>query len=566
MKIVPFVRTLKVKDKRTNLMVQFGPTAEQLDLLWDMERQLVRRRRVRTIILKARQLGMSTAVEAVAFECATVYPDHESLIVAHEVKSSQKILKMTNRFYEHYRFKELYPTKFSNINTLSFANNGSEISVATAKNPDAGRGTTPRFLHGSEVGFWDDGAGLMNNLSQAVPDGPNTFIVLESTANGVGNYFHTEWKAAAAGDSEYTPKFYPWWKSKDYTAEAVGISAALPGRYTDSELILKAAFRLTDSQLAWRRWAIRNKCSNDVLKFMQEYPSTPEEAFIATGSNVYPLESLQRCFVPSSSMERGKLVAAGGPVARFMRVPNGSLTIYKHPSPDRSWGQYIIGADPTHTLQGDFAVAQVFSRRTLEQVAVYRQRIDPGSFADDLFLLGRYYNDAIMCPEKEGPGYLTVGKLLGMNYPRMYMHTKADHTPGKLTGDSYGWGTNKQTKGEALGTLLELVVEGINPISGIGLTIHDPNTFHEMANYVALDNGKFGNANGSENDDTVMAAAIAMTCHFKVGPVVSTEYMSQDGMSLATARLQAVNGVMSDGSSEPTSRALDMQRMSGYEN
>ena len=566
MKIVPFVRTLKVKDKLTNAVVPFVLNDEQLNFAYDAERQLARRKRVRTIVLKARQLGISTITEGMAFQCATLFDEFEALIVAHDSKSSQKILKMTNRFHNNYRFNQLFPTRFANVNTLAFANNMSEITTATAKNIDAGRGGSPRFLHGSEVAFWDDGESLMTNLSQSVPDGPNTFIILESTAKGVGNYFHKEWEAAVAGDSEYTPKFYPWWRGKGYTAEVVGISSELPGRYTDAEIILKRAFKLTDGQLAWRRWAIRNKTNNDVLKFMQEYPSTPEEAFIATGTNVFPLESLKRCFVPST-FERGNLVSPGGPEVKFRRVPNGALTIFKHPSPDRSHGQYIIGADPTHTLQGDFAVAQVLNRRTMEQVAVYRQRIDPGSFADDLFLLGRYYNDAIMCPEKEGPGYLTVGKLLGKNYPRMYMHTKTDHTPGKIVGDTYGWGTNKQTKSEALGVLLELVVEGINPVTGNGLMLHDPTTYSELTGYVALDNGRFGNANGSENDDTVMALAIAATCHFHAGPVVSTEYQGADGMSIAEERLLAVNDMMEGVPGMASAmargpRALDMERLS----
>src|SRR5690606_19575854 len=104
----------------------------------------------------------------------------------------------------------------------------------------------------------------------------------------------------------------------------------------------------------------------------------------------------------------------------FVHDPQGPLTIFKAPNPDKDWGVYLVSGDPTRTTRGDFAVSEVISRHTLEQVAEWRGRTDPGSFAEELFKLGLYYNTAYITAEVEGPGEMTIGKLLGMQYPFLY--------------------------------------------------------------------------------------------------------------------------------------------------
>ena len=265
-------------------------------------------------------------------------------------------------------------------------------------------------------------------------------------------------------------------------------------------------------------------CINDIKKFMQEYPTTPEEAFIATGTNVFPDTALKSHFQPLDGI-RGRLLQRGSSRSyEFVHDPVGPLTIFKYPHPDHDWGQYIIGADPSHVTYGDYAVAQVLNRRTMEQVAVWRARIEPGTFANRLADLGYYYNTALIAPEKEGPGYMTIGKLLGMNYPAIIRISKPDNTPGKLL-DTYGWSTNVQSKHMAIGWLIQVVVDPI--LAGAdgkyagGFVIHDRLTYNEMRDFITLEGGGYGNATKSRNDDTVMSMAIAVTCHNMEPPLTA---------------------------------------------
>src|SRR5690606_33148673 len=123
--------------------------------------------------------------------------------------------------------------------------------------------------------------------------------------------------------------------------------------------------------------------------------------------NVFPLKSLMGHYEPLIG-KKGKLLTIGGKV-RFIEDADGYLTLFAEPSDDKDWGVYLLGADPTHSTAGDYACIQVINRRTMEQVAVYRRKIDPVNFGKDLQALGFYFNTALIAPEKTGPGYATVG-------------------------------------------------------------------------------------------------------------------------------------------------------------
>src|SRR5690606_37607220 len=153
----------------------------------------------------------------------------------------------------------------------------------------------------SEVAFFPDAKTTMLGLLQAVPDQPNTLVVLESTANGVGDWFHEMWQKAEKGENEFTPIFLPWFIQPEYTrpfrteaereqfiqeVEATHVDANGETVYTYEKQLMEK-HDLTYEQLNWRRWTIANKCQGDEILFMQEYPSTPEEAFISSGRPVF---------------------------------------------------------------------------------------------------------------------------------------------------------------------------------------------------------------------------------------------------------------------------------------
>lgn len=491
----------------------------------------------RIIVLKARQLGISTITEALQFQLAMLYDKFKGQVVTHESKSNEHLLSMTQNYFDSYPYAKMYKQANKAANKLRWLPNDSGIGVITAKNLSGGRGLTIHFLHGSEVGFWPDAGPLMASLGQAIPKAPFSFVVLESTANGIGNWFQSTWDEAVSGHNNYTPLFFPWQTDPEYTAERIGISPINPKLDTldDDEQTLNQYFRecrlgeeniavlsrslpddelaaltgpMTEqeimSRLAWRRYVIRNDLAhakqgtNPEDLFWQEYPHRPSVAFISTGTNLFPLSYLERVYKQWKGTG-GDILRDGGR-HKFVQWEDGPLRIWKYPSASE---QYLVAGDPSFSGKGDYGCIQVINRVSHEQVARFRAKMTPGDFGDKMCEIGWYYNEALLVPEINNDGGATLGRIKGRDYPNVWMRQSIDAvTWGQ--GNKEGWVTNTKTKNEALSNLKTQVYDG-------SLIIHDPWTFSEMRNYADLGHGQFGNANGEDHDDTVMALAIAVT-------------------------------------------------------
>lgn len=519
----PIVYELRVLTKERGVQRLgdiINPTQEAL--LQEAEDQLAKYGQIRIIILKARQMGQSTIVEAIIFALSILYQDFQSLIISHEAESAEHILGMTKRYWSTYPFRRFHDEQYNGRKQLAWSDLGSNIVVATAKNVGAGRSKTLHALHASEVAMWENPVELMTGLRQAIPSIGLTAIFYESTAKGIGNFFHSTWIDAEAGRSEFVPLFFPWYWDPMYTAR--NIPRFSQAKYSelldpDEDEKVLIAMGVTIPKLLWRRWAIVNLCQNNLDQFKQEYPSTPSEAFLSSGRNVFNLNDLLAHYAPMKP-KRGFLKRVGREV-KFFESERGALKVYRSPSSDKSWGVYQIGADPTHTTVGDEACAQVINRRTLEQAAVLNEHLDPIEFGKQLYLLGEWYNFALIAPEAEGPGYATVGHLLGSNYPYVWESQKVDKTPGKVMTDVFGWRTNKSTKHLAIGQLVNMLSQPLTKIGNTvyGLLIHDEDTFTEMRDYITDEQGGFMNGDGSMFDDCVMALGIAYATHFIEPPL-----------------------------------------------
>lgn len=520
MKLEPLIRDLKITDKKIGV-VPLVPNWAQQAYLAKVEEQLATTGKVRLIVLKARQLGLSTITEALMFVMCFVIPKLQGLVVTHEVAASQNLLKMTQQYWDTWAFNPLYQSRFQSRNDLAWTH-GSAIRIATAGKKGAagvGRSSTTHFLHASEVAFWDDPETLMLGLRQAIPDTAGTGIVLESTANGVGNYFERTWHEAVAGENEFFPLFFPWWKHYEYTASYTGLPRVPFTNPSDEEKAL-LKMGVSEDSLLWRRWALVNLCNGDHLKLAQEYPSTPEEAFISSGMNIFNYQLLQRVYEPETGIS-GEL-SWDGRTATFQPNPNGRLTIFRKPN-DEGMGQYIIGGDATrsaggaHSIKSDFAVAQVINRFSHEQVAIWRGKPDPATFANELFKLGMFFGKAELVPEIQGAGQFVISALLEKGYPNIYQDRSPRKSPGRLIADSHGWSTNALSKHLMIGALVGQVVEG-------SLTIHDQTTFLEMRDFVNRDNSSYGPADENNgHDDCVDALAMAVTANLSGGPVMTRE-------------------------------------------
>ena len=512
MQLEPMIRQLSIADKQIGI-VNLEPNWAQREYLATVEEQLLTTGKIRLIVLKARQLGLSTITEALGFVLCFLIPRYQALVVTHEVRASQNLLKMTNLYWETWPFKSLYEARFQSRNDLAWTN-GSSFRIDTASKKEVGRSSTIHFLHASEVAFWPEPETTMLGLRQTIPQTPGTGIVLESTANGVGNYFERTWQEAVAGENEYAPLFFPWWKHYEYTASFVGLPVQRLTKVSEEERALQA-MGVSDDHLLWRRYALVNLCNGDHLKLAQEYPSTPEEAFLSSGLNVFDYGLLQAAYEPEEGV-RGELSRDGNKVW-FQPTPNGRLTLFRSPN-RKGVGVYMIGGDAIrmaggqHSLKSDFAVCQVINRHSMEQVAIWRGKPDPGTFAEEMFKLGLFYNSAELVPEVQGTGQLVIGKLLEMNYPRLYQDSRPDRTPGRIVNDKYGWNTNAQSKHFMVSVLQKMLVDRT-------ITIHDLNTFLEMRDFVTREDSSYGPASDDKHDDCVDALAMAVAAHFLAGPV-----------------------------------------------
>lgn len=504
----PLVEQLSIVTKEA-VVTRLKPNWAQKELLGVAESQMNDGRPVRIIVLKARQLGISTITEALMFWSCFLWDRWRGMVIAHENDLSEHLLGMTSLYWDTFPYRSLYTSKYLSRKEMVWKENGSGLRIATAGNVKSGRGRTLSGLHASEVGFWEHPDTLMLGMRQAIPNHSGTMIVLESTANGIGNYFHDTWVAAVDNEVDYFPLFCPWWREPDYCASAIGIE--MRPMEMDSEERVLSKIGVTKDALLWRRWAVKNLCGGNEEKFHQEYPSTADEAFVQSGSNVYPIDRLRDVYEPVEG-QRGRLFRDGAAV-RFEPDFLGPLTIYKKPSVDKDFGRYFVAGDPTHATFGDFACGQVINRRTYEQVAVWHGRVDPMTFAEELAKVGKFYNDAMLTVEVEGPGYAAIGRLIELDYPHLWQGRWADKSPGKIS-ESFGWSTTWKRKEWAVGWLLKLVIDR-------DITIHDARTFKEMTNFVTLPGAGYANVEGEGkgHDDTVMALAIACVCSSTDGPM-----------------------------------------------
>ena len=250
-----------------------------------LEQQKAETGRVRAIILKGRQEGVSTLIEGRFIRHTTTLPGIRAFILTHAQDATENLFEMAERFYENLPEFLKPATGVSNAKELTFSALDSGYRIGTAGNKAVGRSQTIQRFHGSEVGFWPNAEEHTKGIFQAVPDADDTEIILESTANGVNNFFHHLWKNAESGISEFQAIFIPWFWMEEYQKT--------PPDYfepNEEELELAAHYDLTIEQIYWRHTKIIELNSGEdvesgELAFKQEYPMNPAEAFQFSGGD-----------------------------------------------------------------------------------------------------------------------------------------------------------------------------------------------------------------------------------------------------------------------------------------
>lgn len=270
---------LKIRNKAGDL-VPLRLNAAQRLVHEAAEKQLRETGRVRLIVLKCRKPGVSTYVEGRFYWRVTHRAGRRAFILTHEQAATDTLFSMAQRFHEHCPDAVKPSTGAANAKELRFDLLDSGYAVGTAGTKGTGRGGNFHYFHGSEVAHWPNAEEHAAGVIQAVPDEPGTEVILESTANGIGNYFHRMWQQSEEGGNEYRRVFFPWFLQEEYR-KPVPEGMVL----TPEEAAMASFYKLDHGQIAWRRSKLIELGSE--MLFMQENPANSVEAFQTTGTESF---------------------------------------------------------------------------------------------------------------------------------------------------------------------------------------------------------------------------------------------------------------------------------------
>ncbi|HTB10960.1 MAG TPA: hypothetical protein VK752_05290 [Bryobacteraceae bacterium] len=507
-------------------LVPFDPRPGQAKLRWAIQRQRELHQPVRIVYLKPRRVNVSAGVAAEFFHEIAFTGGQSGLVVAHLKKAAKEIWNYHRNFVKFYQpfggVVELpgRHRKPGVAGEIEFEN-GSTIGIETARNLDAGRAFGIRYLHLSEYAYYRNARELGRGLINSVPDDVDTMIIKESTANGVGNPFHQDCLAAMDGTSgnEWQFVFFAWFEHPMYMRAFACAQdrASFQNTLTHEEGDLARRHSLSLEQLAWRRWAIQNKCEGSVDSFHQEYPSTAEEAFLYSGRPRFQHKQLAKMPVINDA-SRGMLAEDGGPRRALVFEPQekGPLVVYKRPAPNRV---YVGGADVAEgidvgdgTIGGadpDFSVLIIADKDTGEQVAKLRGRFEPDLFAEYSAAVLRWYNWAFVVPEANGPGIAYIEGLLRYGVaPVLIFHRQPQADERYSTSASaqlqyLGWKSNLVTRTQNISLLDRYLRE-------MGFIVHDPNTLSELYTFVVKSSGRAEHQDNCHDDEVFAAVGVAL--------------------------------------------------------
>lgn len=426
----------------------------------------------RIIILKARQLGFSTAVCGFIYHDTVMHPGTTSMIIGYNREMTAELLEKIKLFYATTP-KELQPSiQYNSRYEMSFPKINSKIIVLPSTET-VGRGYTPNNLLCTELAFWDKAEEKMASLESSVPiDGR---IIVESTPNGIGNLYHEMW----IKDNGYTKKEYGWWWG-----------------YSEADIE-----------------TIRTRL-NDKQRFAQEYSLE----FLAAGRMVFDQDAIRK--------QRKNILDVGDKIVWTSKdgaTTDGivhlkdDLRIYRPPETD---GLYIFGVDNSEGVEGgDYTAVTVLNRKTGEEVAFYRGLIAPDRLAIKLNEWGRYYNNALMVVEVNNHGITTLADLRKLLYPNLYFRQAKFDTIANEWTDKLGWRTSPQTKFFLIDDLNKSLRDG-------DLTFHSREILDEMLTFVYNENNEMQPMTKKYHDDCIFSSAIAFQ-GFKVmydKPLTQLEY------------------------------------------
>ncbi len=520
-----------IKDKTTGRLVRFALNAPQRRVVEVLERQRLAGRPLRLMLLKARQWGGSTLIQTyMAWIQSCLCRNWHSLICAQVKDTSSGIRGMYSKLIENYP-PDLWegdePPRFRpferSTNVREIAGRGCRVTVSSIENQDAVRGADFAMAHLSETAFWRETPGhtpqdTIRAICGSVALVPLSLIVMESTANGPGNYFHSEWLRCSKGLGDKEAVFVPWFEIEIYRLEPPD-PAALAASLSSYEQWLWDDCHCALDQIYWYRCKRREYPSDD--KMMAEFPSTDSEAFAATASAVFDRKAVDAlrsgCCQPRRGMlHHGKWFDDD--------AANGSL--WQLPAVG---GSYVVAVDVGGRWSGaDFSVVAVLRTDSPkpEIVAQWRGHIDHDILGNIALEFAAFYNQALLVVESNtlesgyGAGLFILNRL-AESYPNIYRRRAFDSVNNCET-QRVGFHTNRQSK--------EMIITGLIAAVRTGAYIErDSAACDELLTYELALDGSYAAKTGC-HDDILMTRAIALHAAASVRPAVlidPVEYLNR---------------------------------------
>lgn len=485
---------LKIADKEGNI-VPFVLTDEQKMLVHDMQRE--------NVILKSRQLGISSIVVALSIRACIVGDNVACLLVSHNQSSTNTIFdKLKQQFDSLPDFIKPDMTT-NNRQELKFVNN-SKITCVTAGNKDIGRGDTfGGIVHLSEFAFWKNPDKQLKSLSQAVSSTGK--IIIESTAQGF-NKFSDVYLNAKNNENSYKEFFFNWINGGKLFNELYKLSV---DKYTaihgvplsledlDSSETELVGLGATLDQITWRREKIG---TDGIDAFNVEYPSTDTDCFLVTGKTLFDSKRIDTCY---KALIKDKVLPI--PKDNIVGLPLDLQNLYGKSF--KMWAipkvgmKYYIGVDCSEGIGLDSSTAIVLDSNGVEVAQLKNNQLKPYQIADVVDILGRYYNKALLTVEKASGGHSVIERLrYDKNYMNMTKYQSYDEYNRSIW--KVGFDTNGKSKSIIINDCREWFEKGL-------ILINSAEVLDEMKVYVANDNGSMGAISGS-HDDLVIAMALAI--------------------------------------------------------
>lgn len=507
-KLIECCFTVVDKKRRT---VPFFFNEVQRDFITQLETQ---GRSKPYFILKGRQQGFTTLITAIQLANAITKKNFSGFTIADREDNTRAIFNDKAKTMYNNLPSILKPSeKYNSTNELVFddLNSSWRVSCATS---NIGRSRTLSFIHFSEIAFYKcTMADLQKSIVEAATE--DAYCIYETTANGFND-------AKALWDTGYCINlFYGWWRTKEYTSTDYSHLDS-PDKWLKNRLEILEKKGLSREQQAW--YAKKYSSYIDKSAIRQEYPCTPEEAFIVSGNCIFDKDAIGNylsCFDVKSTLGRFEyekqltpILNASGEAEeystkliniKFVPDENGFISIVDMPYSEKKGGQllqkpYVIGADTAGEGE-DYFTAKVIDNTCGKCVATLRKkRMDEDLFAEQLFCLGTFYNNAFMGVEINYSRY-PVYHLRRLGYENLYFNYYDPQTAPTGVTKRYGFMTTSSNRPMIISHLVAVMRERLYLET-------DRETLKELSSFIRHPGGKYAAANGS-HDDLVMASAIA---------------------------------------------------------